>query len=93
MNHADDLLFDQDFSPSEAPVTRPPDRWRNKWYLASGEWSDDGPAERFGTKTWPSREIAETKALYDIAEYERLAKLLRMEPPVYLGAFPVEGEQ
>jgi hypothetical protein len=89
----EECLSDADFK--REPVKEPAKRWRNKFFwtglqvFASGETR--GPGVEWGKNIWPSREVAETKAIEAIEEWARTktcGRYLIMADKLYIG--PVE---
>ena len=95
------LLNDSDFSAQVTPerVIEPATQWRNKWKKVGTsrvKWMYVGGISRTitdGSVYWapvlhPTREIAEARAMraieLDVAD--------GLEPNVWLGAFPIEGD-
>lgn len=87
----DDLLHDADFA--HAPAKEPSRAWRNLWRVdvafplnQNAFWHT--PGERWGAYIWPSKDIAESRAIRDI---ESWAKQGYNDICTHLGAFPVEA--
>ena len=84
----DELLPSTEEEEKTGPVKEPSKRWRNKWLLDGPSRVDDGLGEVhrcdagvfWGRILWPSKEIAETKAMMEA----RPGRGTR-----YLGAFPL----
>mgnify|MGYP000272855391 CR=1 FL=1 len=92
-------MTDTRFQPVDAPeretAKEPPKRWRN-WYRFYALPHLGLPEEiRHGKGLWPSKQVAEQKALDQIAINAPEYRALGFEPEdceEYLGAFP-EGER
>lgn len=78
-----DLLHDADLQTQRAPKTKPPTRWRNKFYQARGPVT----GIKWGQLAWPSRDVARTRAAEHMVQQAHIVKLYGV---TYLGAFPVD---
>lgn len=79
-------------------LREPAKRWRNWWLYPTGQRFADNSFARPGVPNageilWPSREVAEQKALDSIKQHEAEAHRYRITSVrIYLGALP-EGER
>jgi hypothetical protein len=90
-----ELLSDLDLAPERETAREPAKRWRNRYRALEAGWcaSNGRPVsageEYWGKALWPSREIAEQRALDDL---EKGRRFVGHDVSEYLGARPVEGE-
>lgn len=73
----------------------PSKRWINRWkVLSTIRWfsgGECGAGKYRDPHVWPSKDIAEQKAVEWFARNDRALKILGT-PIEYLGAFPLDGE-